>query len=101
MRQTRLFDHVARIGVQLLPVAERVPAGGRPINGWSSYASPRGGATMPEQYNPNSPAGKLEWFGNIGDDLARLTWSTPDYASGRSCPRTRPTLVLMALSQFH
>jgi hypothetical protein len=57
MRQTRLFDHVARIGVQLLPVAERVPAGGRPIKGWSSWASPRGGATMPEQYNPNGPAG--------------------------------------------
>jgi hypothetical protein len=56
---------------------------------------------MPEQYNPNSPAGEVERFGSIADGLTRLTgWRRTVARVGVFAVLILP-LVLLAVSQFH
>ena len=56
---------------------------------------------MPEQYNPNSPAGEVERFGNIADGLIRLTGRRRTMARIAVFAMLILPLVVMALSQFH
>lgn len=55
---------------------------------------------MGEQYNPNSPAGQVERFGNIADGLVRLRGRRRTLARVVVFAMLVLPLVLVAVSQF-
>jgi hypothetical protein len=56
---------------------------------------------MPEQYNPNSPAGEVERFGSVADGLTRLTGRRRTIARIAVFAMLILPLVVIAISQFH
>jgi hypothetical protein len=55
---------------------------------------------MSERYNPNSPAGEVERFGNLADGLIRLRGRRRTMARVAILAMLILPLVLMVVSQF-